>query len=121
MSPLPWLACSLLLMVHALQPHNMPFQPGTPRFTMSLPHPHLQTCHGSGVEMKLRALGPGMVQQIQQRCSRCGGGGYSCPPADKCGQCDGKGLAPEKKVFEVRPHRQGCIDYGSHERSHELS
>ena len=51
--------------------------------------------------MKLRALGPGMVQQIQQRCSRCGGGGYSCPAADKCGQCDGKGLAPEKKVFEV--------------------
>ena len=53
--------------------------------------------------MKLRALGPGMVQQIQQRCSRCGGGGYSCPAADKCGHCDGKGLAPEKKVFEVRP------------------
>jgi hypothetical protein len=51
--------------------------------------------------MKLRALGPGMVQQIQQRCSRCGGGGYSCPAADKCGHCDGKGLAPEKKVFEV--------------------
>ena len=37
----------------------------------------LQTCHGSGVEMKLRALGPGMVQQIQQRCSKCGGGGYA--------------------------------------------
>ncbi|KAI7841110.1 hypothetical protein COHA_005335 [Chlorella ohadii] len=69
-----------------------------------------ETCHGSGVEMKLRALGPGMVQQIQQRCSRCGGGGYSCPPGDKCGQCDGKGLAPEKKVFEVHiepGHRHG--------------
>lgn len=69
-----------------------------------------ETCHGSGVEMKLRALGPGMVQQIQQRCSRCGGGGYACPPADKCGQCDGKGLAPEKKVFEVHiepGHRHG--------------
>lgn len=66
-----------------------------------------QTCHGSGVEMKLRALGPGMVQQIQQRCSRCGGGGYSCPAADKCGQCEGRGLAPEKKVFEVRQQWEG--------------
>ncbi len=73
----------------------------------------MQTCHGSGVEMKLRALGPGMVQQIQQRCSRCGGGGYSCPPGDKCGQCDGKGLAPEKKVFEVRrwPHLMRCCRF----------
>lgn len=69
-----------------------------------------ETCHGSGVEMKLRALGPGMVQQIQQRCSRCGGAGYSCPASDKCGNCDGKGLAPEKKVFEVHVepgHRHG--------------
>jgi hypothetical protein len=66
------------------------------------PQPACQVCHGSGVETKLRPLGPGMVQQIQQRCSRCGGGGYSCPPSDRCPQCDGKGLAPEKKVFEVR-------------------
>jgi DnaJ-class molecular chaperone len=76
-----------------------------PFLMVSLPSflaPFLQVCHGSGVEMKLRALGPGMVQQIQQRCSKCGGGGYSCPAADKCGQCGGKGLAPEKKVFEVR-------------------
>lgn len=67
----------------------------------------VQTCHGSGVEMKLRALGPGMVQQIQQRCSRCGGGGYSCPASDRCTSCDGKGLAPEKKVFEVRRRCKG--------------
>ncbi|PSC75824.1 molecular chaperone [Micractinium conductrix] len=69
-----------------------------------------ETCHGSGVEMKLRAIGPGMVQQIQQRCSRCGGGGYSCPASDRCHTCDGKGLAPEKKVFEVHVepgHRHG--------------
>ena len=80
----------------------LPTRSCSPRLLTLLPAPRLQTCHGSGVEMKLRALGPGMVQQIQQRCSRCGGGGYACPPADKCGQCDGKGLAPEKKVFEVR-------------------
>ncbi len=79
-----------------------PTQPGQPAPSpWSFPS-RVQTCHGSGVEMKLRALGPGMVQQIQQRCSRCGGGGYSCPASDRCTSCDGKGLAPEKKVFEVR-------------------
>ena len=43
-------------------------------------------------------------------CSRCGGGGYSCPASDRCHTCDGKGLAPEKKVFEVHVepgHRHG--------------
>ena len=34
-------------------------------------------CHGSGTEVKLRQLGPGMVQQIQQQCPDCGGTGYS--------------------------------------------
>ena len=59
------------------------------------------TCQGSGVEVKLRPLGPGMMQQIQQRCSRCGGAGYACPPSDRCPTCTGKGLIPDKKVFEV--------------------
>ena len=133
-----------------------------------------QTCHGSGVEVKIRPLGPGMVQQIQQRCSTCGGGGYHCPPSDRwvlgalgggwaggrggwrsqgpawwavpgkaagrgspcvtcrlrpakreaeraaallcpapprrCPKCEGKGLAPDRKVFEVhieQGHRHG--------------
>lgn len=59
------------------------------------------TCQGSGVEMKLRQLGPGMMQQIQQRCSRCSGAGYACPPSDRCPSCEGRGLRPDKKVFEV--------------------
>lgn len=35
----------------------------------------LQTCKGSGVQVMIRPLGPGMVQQIQQRCSTCSGSG----------------------------------------------
>lgn len=42
-----------------------------------------------------------MVQQIQGRCQNCSGSGYSCPPGDKCGSCNGKCLVPEKKTFEV--------------------
>lgn len=59
------------------------------------------SCHGSGVEVKIRHIGPGMVQQIQQRCSSCGGGGYSCPASDRCQSCEGKGIAPNKKIFEL--------------------
>ena len=42
-----------------------------------------------------------MMQQIQQPCSACGQTGYSVPASDKCGSCAGKGLTPEKKVFDV--------------------
>jgi len=63
------------------------------------------TCHGSGTEVKLRQLGPGMVQQIQQRCSSCSGAGFSCPPSDRCSRCSGSCLVSDKKVFEVHVER----------------
>lgn len=59
------------------------------------------TCRGTGVQVQLRPIGPGMVQQIQSRCSTCSGTGYSTPSHDKCGECTGKCLIPEKKTFEV--------------------
>lgn len=39
----------------------------------------LQTCRGTGVQVHIRPLGPGMVQQIQSRCSTCSGSGFSTP------------------------------------------
>lgn len=69
-----------------------------------------ETCHGSGVEVKLRPLGPGMVQQIQARCSTCQGSGFFCPASDRCGNCSGSGLEDSTKVFEVNVepgHRHG--------------
>lgn len=69
-----------------------------------------EVCHGSGVEVKLRPLGPGMMQQIQQRCSKCSGTGSFNPPSDRCGACSGKGLVSDRKVFEVHVepgHRHG--------------
>jgi len=35
------------------------------------------TCNGRGAIVRLRQLGPGMVQQIQQQCPDCSGSGYS--------------------------------------------
>lgn len=60
-----------------------------------------QKCRGSGVEVQIRPLGPGMVQQIQTRCSTCSGTGYATPTHDKCSTCSGKCLIPESKTFEV--------------------
>jgi len=35
-------------------------------------------CNGKGVMIRLRQIGPGMVQQVQQQCSTCAATGYSC-------------------------------------------
>lgn len=59
------------------------------------------TCRGTGVQVQIRPLGPGMVQQIQSRCSTCSGSGFSTPASDKCTACNGKCLVQEKKTFEV--------------------
>ena len=50
----------------------------------------VQTCHGSGVQVMMRPLGPGMMQQIQQPCARCNQTGYSTPAHDTCTDCSGK-------------------------------
>ena len=42
-----------------------------------------------------------MMQQVQAACTRCSGTGYQVPAEDRCDSCVGKGLIPEKKVFEV--------------------
>lgn len=60
-----------------------------------------QPCRGTGVQVQIRPLGPGMVQQIQARCPSCQGSGFSCPPGDACTNCKGKCLIAEKKTFEV--------------------
>eukprot|EP01025_Chloroclados_australasicus_P030807 TRINITY_DN309_c0_g1_i1.p1 TRINITY_DN309_c0_g1~~TRINITY_DN309_c0_g1_i1.p1 ORF type:complete len:432 (-),score=76.90 TRINITY_DN309_c0_g1_i1:478-1773(-) len=60
-----------------------------------------QDCGGQGVQMKMRQLGPGMIQQIQQVCPTCKGKGKSAPDSDKCDKCDATGLVQEKKIFEV--------------------
>eukprot|EP01023_Acetabularia_acetabulum_P045968 TRINITY_DN4691_c0_g1_i1.p1 TRINITY_DN4691_c0_g1~~TRINITY_DN4691_c0_g1_i1.p1 ORF type:complete len:466 (-),score=78.28 TRINITY_DN4691_c0_g1_i1:575-1843(-) len=65
-----------------------------------------EDCNGQGVQIKMRQLGPGMVQQIQQVCPTCRGQGKSVPSSDKCDDCSGKGLVQEKKLFEV-PIEQG--------------
>lgn len=72
-----------------------------PFFLFPTPPPRLQTCDGTGTEVSLRPLGRGIVQQLQQCCSGCGGSGSACPPSERCASCGGHGLVEEKRVFEV--------------------
>jgi DnaJ homolog subfamily A member 2 len=58
-------------------------------------------CHGSGVVVKIRQLGPGMIQQMQSYCPSCKGEGRTIQEDAKCGDCTGRGTVKEKKTLEV--------------------
>eukprot|EP00794_Sanderia_malayensis_P014215 gene14215-15698_t len=59
-----------------------------------------KTCQGSGIFVKLRQIGPGMVQQIQQPCHECGQTGEKIKEKDRCKKCNGKKVIREKKILE---------------------
>ncbi|KAK7023782.1 mitochondrial protein import protein mas5 [Favolaschia claudopus] len=58
------------------------------------------TCSGRGIKVTLRQMGP-MIQQIQSPCDECSGTGEVINPKDRCAQCKGKKVMPEKKFLEV--------------------
>ena len=45
-------------------------------------------------------MGP-MIQQIQSGCDECSGTGEMINPRDRCSNCKGKKVMPEKKILEV--------------------
>jgi len=47
------------------------------------------TCDGQGVQVEMRQIALGMVQQVQRRCAECNGEGYICK------------TQKERKVLEV--------------------
>jgi DnaJ family protein A protein 2 len=42
-----------------------------------------------------------MIQQIQSPCDECSGTGEMINPRDRCTNCKGKKVVPEKKILEV--------------------
>ncbi|ONM23140.1 DnaJ 2 [Zea mays] len=58
-------------------------------------------CQGSGFKVQIRQLGPGMIQQMQHLCNECKGSGETISDKDRCPQCKGDKVVPEKKVLEV--------------------
>ncbi|KAJ1822320.1 Type I HSP40 co-chaperone [Coemansia sp. S610] len=61
-------------------------------------------CHGRGIEVVIRQMGP-MVQQIQQHCRACQGVGEEIDPRHKCKKCDGNKVIQERKQLEVHIDR----------------
>ncbi|KAK3094989.1 hypothetical protein FSP39_008792 [Pinctada imbricata] len=59
------------------------------------------TCKGTGVQVHIRRLGPGMVQQMQAVCSDCRGEGERIDPKLRCKTCEGKKVLQERKILEV--------------------
>ncbi|XP_008661261.1 dnaJ protein homolog 2 [Zea mays] len=58
-------------------------------------------CQGSGFKVQIWQLGPGMIQQMQHLCNECKGSGETISDKDRCPQCKGDKVVPEKKVLEV--------------------
>ncbi|KAJ3175102.1 Type I HSP40 co-chaperone [Geranomyces variabilis] len=59
-----------------------------------------QGCHGRGVKIVMRQIGP-MIQQMQQTCPDCNGEGESIREKDRCKGCNGKKVNAERKILEV--------------------
>jgi len=58
-------------------------------------------CHGRGIKITLRQLGPGMVQQMQTVCPDCRGEGEMINEKDRCKECKGKKTTQTNKILEV--------------------
>lgn len=58
-------------------------------------------CRGTGVQVRIQQLGPGMVQQIQSQCHDCNGQGEVINAKDRCKTCNGKKTVRERKILEV--------------------
>lgn len=59
------------------------------------------TCRGSGVQVRLHQLIPGMMQQISTICGSCKGQGQRLNHRDRCKVCGGRKILRNKKVLEV--------------------
>merc|ERR1719228_3068900 len=60
-----------------------------------------QSCRGSGMQVRIHQIGPGMMQQIQSMCQDCHGEGESVDPKLRCKKCNGKKVNRERKILEV--------------------
>jgi len=58
------------------------------------------TCHGRGVRVTMRQIGP-MIQQMQSVCPDCRGEGEVIREKDRCKACHGKKVVNDRKVLEV--------------------
>eukprot|EP00478_Filoreta_tenera_P000398 GABV01000398.1.p1 GENE.GABV01000398.1~~GABV01000398.1.p1 ORF type:complete len:434 (-),score=186.93 GABV01000398.1:47-1348(-) len=59
------------------------------------------SCHGHGVKVMVRQLGPGMIEKSQVACDQCKGQGKRMKEEDKCSSCKGDGTVKKSETLEV--------------------
>jgi len=58
-------------------------------------------CQGTGMEMLVRQVGPGMIQQQQITCRSCKGEGETIPKDQVCKSCHGKKVVRSPKTLDI--------------------
>ncbi|KAF3815112.1 hypothetical protein GH733_017388, partial [Mirounga leonina] len=59
------------------------------------------SCQGTGMQIRIHQIGPGMVQQTQSVCMDCQVHGEWISPKDRCKSCNARKTVQEKKILEV--------------------
>uniref|UniRef100_A0A667WIN1 DnaJ homolog subfamily A member 1 n=1 Tax=Myripristis murdjan TaxID=586833 RepID=A0A667WIN1_9TELE len=59
------------------------------------------SCHGTGMQVRLHQLAPGMVHQVSTVCHSCQGQGRRISHKDRCKACGGRKILRQKKILEV--------------------
>ncbi|XP_074787731.1 dnaJ homolog subfamily A member 1 isoform X3 [Athene noctua] len=70
-------------------------------------------CRGTGMQIRIHQIGPGMVQQIQSVCMECQGHGERISPKDRCKSCTGRKIVREKKILEVHIDKGQVVKHGA--------
>ncbi|CAD7670210.1 unnamed protein product [Nyctereutes procyonoides] len=70
-------------------------------------------CRGTGMQIRIHQIGPGIVQQIQSVCMECQGHGERISPKDRCKSCNRRKIVREKKILEkITFHGEGDQEPG---------
>ena len=79
-------------------------------------------CNGQGVQVMLRQLGPGMMQQMQIPCQTCRGKGSIINDNDKCKTCEGNKLVAEDQKIKliIKPGMQNGQEIPFENCGHKL-
>lgn len=59
------------------------------------------SCQGTGMQVRVHQLLPGMVQQVSTVCPHCEGRGQRISHKDRCKACAGRKIMRQTKVLEV--------------------
>jgi DnaJ-class molecular chaperone len=63
--------------------------------------PKCNGCSGRGTNLKIKQIGPGMIQQLMEKCHQCQGSGNLIDEKNKCAQCRGRKIIDSINTIDV--------------------